>query len=85
MTGEVDQWKTVDLDGRTNQVHRLSIGDTTVVYEAYRAGEPVLGVEGERAIEAAYPAVMQMHGAVRHGGRIETQERAPEAIDYSAA
>jgi hypothetical protein len=39
----------------------------------------------EPAIVAAYPAVIQMHGAVKRDGRIETQERAPEAIDYSAA
>lgn len=81
----VDQWKTVELDGRTYRVRRYSIGDATVVYEAHRAGELVGGVEGERVVEAAYPAVMQMFGARRRGGRIETEERAPEALDYPAA
>lgn len=42
------------------------------------------GAEAERAIEAAYPAVMRMHGAVKRDGRIETEERAPEALDYTA-
>jgi hypothetical protein len=78
-----DESKTVELDGRTYRVRRREVGETAVVYEALRAGEPVAGVEGERAIEAGYPAVMQMHGAVRRDGRIETQERAPEALDYS--
>jgi hypothetical protein len=81
----VDEWKTVELEGGTYRVHRFSIGDTTVAYEAHLADEPVGGAEGERAIEAAYPAVMRMHGAVNRDGRIETQERAPEALDYPAA
>jgi hypothetical protein len=81
----VDHSKTIELDGRTYRVRRYSIDDTTVVYEADRAGESVGGAEGERAIVAAYPAVMQMYGAARREGRIETQERSPEALDYSAA
>jgi hypothetical protein len=44
----------------------------------------VAGAEGERAIVACYPAVLSMHGAVKRDGRIETQERAPEALDYPA-
>jgi hypothetical protein len=77
--------KMVELEGRRYAVRRTEVGDTGVVYEAHLAGEPALGSDAERAIEAGYPAVMQMHGAVRRGGRIETQERAPEAIDYPAA
>jgi hypothetical protein len=60
----VDEWKTVELEGRTYQVHCFSISDTTVVYEAHARGEPVAGAEAERAIEAAYSAVMQMYRAV---------------------
>jgi hypothetical protein len=80
----VGEARTVELEGLTYRVHRFSIDETTVVYEAHAAVEPVGGAEGERAIEAAYPAVMQMHGAVKRDGRIET-ERAPEALDYTAA
>ena len=78
----VGEWKEVELDGRTYRVQRAEIGDTGVVYQAERDGESVTGGEGERAIEAAYPAVMQMHAAVKRDGRIETEERAPEALDY---
>jgi hypothetical protein len=80
----VGEARTVELEGLTYRVHRFSIDETTVVYEAHAAGEPVGGAEAERAIEAAYPAVMQMHGAVKRDGRIKTEERAPEALDCTA-
>jgi hypothetical protein len=66
-------------------VHRFSISETTVVYEAQMEGEPAVGSDPEWAIEVAYPAVMQMHGPRRRDGRIETQEHAAEAIDHPVA
>jgi hypothetical protein len=80
----MNESKTVELDGRSYRVTRTEVGATAVVYEAHLAGEPVGGAEGERAIEAAYPAVREMLDAQAIDSRWHTEERAPEALDYPA-
>jgi hypothetical protein len=39
----VDEWQMLELEGRTCRVHRFSISETTVVYEAQMEGEPAVG------------------------------------------